>query len=96
MIPYINEITNYSNLFPKPKILKQIDNDTLLITPSPLSNPSKSYLIQNIKGVDNKLYYLPPKYSTNLLKSKPASFLLAFRIASKIISKITAITTQLY
>lgn len=66
MIPYINEITNYSNLFPKPKILKQIDNDTLLIAPSPISNPSKSYLIQNIKGVDNKLYYLPPKYSTDL------------------------------
>ena len=66
MTPYINEITNYSNLFPKPKILKQIDNDTLLIAPSPISNPSKSYLIQNIKGVDNKLYYLPPKYSTDL------------------------------
>lgn len=66
MIPYINEITNCSNLFPKPKILKQIDNDTLLIAPSPLSNPSKSYLIQNIKGVNNKLYYLPPKYSTDL------------------------------
>lgn len=66
MIPYINEITNCSNLFPKPKILKQIDNDTLLIAPSPLSNPSKSYLIQNIKEVNNKLYYIPPKYSTDL------------------------------
>lgn len=66
MIPYINEITNCSNLFPKPKILKQIDNDTLLIAPSPLSNPSNSYLIQNIKGVNNILYYIPPKYSTDL------------------------------
>lgn len=62
MIPYINEITNCSNIFPQPKILKQIDNRNLLIAPSPLSSPIKSYLNQNIKGVDNKLYFLPPRY----------------------------------
>ena len=63
MTPYINEITNCSNIFPQPKILKQIDNRNLLIAPSPLSSPTKSYLIQNIKGVDNKLYFFPPRYS---------------------------------
>ena len=38
------------------------------------------------------IFSLPPRYSTNLLKSSPASFLLAFRIANKIIIKIIAIT----
>lgn len=70
MTPYINEITNCSNIFPQPKILKQIDNRNLLIAPSPLSSPTKSYLNQNIKGADNTLYFLPPRYSDYRVESK--------------------------
>ena len=55
------------------------------------------YLLKFLKimkhNSSHQIFSLPPKYSTNLLKSNSASFLLAFKIANKIIIKTSAIIT---
>ena len=50
-------------------------------------------VLRNLDNLDSVLIILsfPPRYSTNLFKSILASFLLAFRTASKIINTTTII-----